>query len=152
MHRRACLPLLVTLVATLVGGGHGVSAQTTNGAEAEVRAAERDRFAAMLSRDVAALERLLADELSYTHGDGRVVDKAAFIADLKTGDFSYLSIQPTDVTVRLFGPTAVVTGAAGMEVVNKGSPARVRIVYTTTHVQRRGSWQLVAWHATRVAQ
>lgn len=160
MHRRACLTLFVALPAAIVGGERGVAlrlrsgqdAQSAGGAEAAVRKAESDRFAAMLTRDLQSLEQLLADELSYTHGDGRVVDKAAFIADLRTGDFSYLSIQPTGVKVRVFGDAAIVTGSAGMQVVNKGSPAQIRIVYTTTHIERRGSWQMVAWHATRTAQ
>jgi hypothetical protein len=121
-------------------------------AEEQVRNAESERFAAMLKADVATLERLLAPELSYTHGDGRVVDKATFIAELKTGDFKYVSIDATDTKVRVIGDTAVVTATAGMQVVNKGSPAKIRIVYTNTQLRRNGSWQMIAWHATRLAQ
>ena len=128
----------------------GVASSQT--ADAAVRKAESDRFAAMVKGDLAALDTLLGADLTYTHGDGRVVDKAAFIADLKTGDFKYVSIDPEKTQVRTFGDTAVVTGSAGMQVVNKGAPAQIRIVYTTVHVRRGGAWQMVAWHATRVAQ
>ena len=145
MNLRACLAalLLLSMVPTVA------SSQT---ADAAVRKAEADRFAAMLKGDVAALDQLLGADLTYTHGDGRVVDKAAFIADLKTGDFKYVSIDPEKVQVRVFGETAVVTGSAGMRVVNKGAPAQIRIAYTTVHVRRGGAWQMVAWHATRLAQ
>jgi ketosteroid isomerase-like protein len=118
----------------------------------DVRKTDAARFEAMRTRDLAALDRLLASDLIYTHGDGRVVDKAAFIADLKTGDFQYQAIQASDVNVRLLGDVAIVTGAAAMSVVNKGVPADIRIRYTNVHVRRNGAWQMIAWHANRLAQ
>ena len=57
-----------------------------------------------------------------------------------------------DRLVRIFGDTAIVVGTAGMQVVNKGAPAKIRIAYTTAQLRRNGSWQMVAWHATRLAQ
>ena len=159
MHRRAFLGLLGPFVALSALGETVLAAQAAGGslanarkAEEEIRKAESDRFTAMLKGDAATLEKLLAPELSYTHGDGRVVDKAQFIAELKAGDFKYESIESTDVKVRVFGDTAIVTGGAGMRVVNKGIPAQIRIRYTNTQMRRNGSWQMVAWHATRLAQ
>ena len=130
----------------------GVSVRSAGNAEADVRKAEADRFAAMRARDAAALDRLLASDLTYTHGDGRVVDKAAFIADLKTGDFQYKTIEPNDIKVRVLDDVAIVTGGAAMSVVNKGAPAEIRIRYTTVHIRRNGVWQMIAWHANRLAQ
>ncbi|HTG89177.1 MAG TPA: nuclear transport factor 2 family protein [Vicinamibacterales bacterium] len=149
MNRRRFLAGVVLLSSVVAGVWVPAFAQS---AEQDVRKAERDRFAAMLKNDVAALDRLLAPELIYTHGDGRVVDKAAFIADLKTGDFKYVTIDAGEPTVRVFGDAAIVNGTAGMSVVNKGAPAKIRIVYSTTQVRRNGSWQMVSWHATRLAQ
>src|SRR5262245_37875797 len=148
MNHRMFLAVFAVLFSVVLGLGP-VGAQN---AEQDVRKAERDRFNAMLKNDIAALDKLLAPELIYTHGDGRVVDKAAFIADLKTGDFKYVSIDAAEPKVRLFGDTAIVVGTAGMSVVNKGAPAKIRIVYSTTQVRRNGSWQMVSWHATRLAQ
>ena len=118
--------------------------------EAEVRQAESTRFNAMLKADVAVLDRVLAPELTYTHGDGRVIDKAAFIADFKTGAFKYLMIEPNAMNVRLYGSTAVVTGGAAMRVEQNGKPADIRIRYTNVQVKRNGTWQMVAWQATRL--
>ena len=118
--------------------------------EDDVRRAETDLFAAMVKADVATLDKLLAPELSYTHGDARVVDKSVFLAELKAGDFKYLTIVPNDLNVRVYGNTAVVTGGAGMDIVNKGAPAKIRIRYTNTQVKKNGSWQMVAWQATRL--
>lgn len=129
----------------------GVSVRSQVNAEDAVRKAEADRFAAMRTRDLAALDRLLASDLTYTHGDGRVVDKAVFIADLKTGDFQYRAIEASDVKVRILGDVAIVTGSAAMSVVNKGAPADIRIRYTNVHVRRSDAWQMIAWHANRLA-
>ena len=117
-----------------------------------VRKAENDRFAAMLKADVGALEKLLGADLTYTHGDGRVIGKDAFISDFKTGAFKYTTITPNEMTVRVFGDVAVVTGGAAMHVVNNGAPADIKIRYTDVHVRRDGMWVMVAWEATRLAQ
>jgi len=108
-----------------------------------VRKAEQDRFAAMLKADVAALDKLLGADLTYTHGDGRVIGKAAFIADFRTGAFKYTTIEPNDMAIRVFGDVAVVTGGAGMHVVNQGVPADIKIRYTDVHVKRNGVWEMI---------
>jgi ketosteroid isomerase-like protein len=147
MARRLVLALLVLFI-----GGAAPHAQQAATAEAEVRKAESDRFNAFLKGDAAALDKLLSPDLIYTHGDGRVVDKATFIAELKTGDFKYVSIEAEEPRIKVFGDTAIVTSRAGMRVINKGAPAQIRIVYTNVHLRRNGSWQMVAWQATRLAQ
>ena len=146
------LLLLGSLLALTVA----VPGLTAQGAaskdEMDVRKAENDRFAAMLKADVGALDKLLAPDLIYTHGDGRVIDKAAFLSDFKTGAFKYVTIEPNDLKIRIYGDTAIVTGGAGMHVVNKGAPAQIKIRYTDVHVRRNGMWQMVAWEATRLPQ
>lgn len=56
--------------------------------------AEKDRFAAMVGANGPALEKLLADDLSYTHSHAQVQDNAALISDIKTGKIKYVSIAP----------------------------------------------------------
>jgi hypothetical protein len=118
--------------------------------EADVRKADQDRFAAMVKGDIALLDRLLAVELTYTHGDARRIDKSGFLADFKTGAFRYSMIEPSDVMVTLYGDVAVVTGAAAMRVLQNGTANDIRIRYTNVHVKRNGAWQMVAWQATRL--
>jgi ketosteroid isomerase-like protein len=137
--------LCLVLTAALSGQSPGQAA-----AEAAVRKAESDRFTAMIKADVAALDKLLGNDLVYTHGDARRIDKAAFISDFKTGAFKYTTIEPTEMTVKVYGDVAVVTGAAGMHIVNNGTPADIKIRYTNVHVRRNGAWQMVAWQATRL--
>ena len=124
--------------------------QSGGAAEAAVLQAEKDRFAAMKNADAAALEKLLAAELSYTHSNAAVQDKAAFIADIKSGAIKYLTVEPTDMKARVFGNMAIVTGGASVHVIQNGYDLTFEIRYTNAHINWRGAWQMVAWQATRL--
>jgi hypothetical protein len=129
----------------------GTSAwQAASGAEQAVLQAENDRFTAMQKADAAALEKLLAAELSYTHSNAQVQDKAAFISDIKTGKIKYLTIEASDMKARIFGDMAIVTGGATVHVIQNGNDLSFKIRYTNAHINRGGSWQMVAWQATRL--
>lgn len=119
-------------------------------AEQEIQKAEKDRFDAMVKGDAGALEKLLGPELSYTHSNAQVQDRGGFIGDIRSKAIRYLSIEPTDIHVTVFGTTAVVTGAAAVHVMQNGNDLTIKIRYTNMHVNRRGEWQMVAWQATRV--
>lgn len=150
MNRRKlfCFAAMVTVAIGLSAG----QAAPARKDEDAVRQAERARFTAMVKADVAALDKLLAPELTYTHGDARVIDKAGFISDFKTGAFKYVTIEPNEMSVRVYGTVAIVTGGAAMHVVQNGKDAHIRIRYTNAHVNRGGAWQMVAWQATRLPQ
>src|SRR5260370_22521087 len=126
----------------------------TGKAEQRVLQAETERFAAMVSVDEPALKKLLADDLTYIHSSGLFQNKGQFIADLKSGAIKYVSVTPseTDWKVRVLGNTAVVNGLAAVHVVDHGNDVSFRLRYTTVHTNRSGSWQMIAWEATRVPQ
>lgn len=151
-YSRRLVVATVALLATLSIGVFARSPQAKAGSAAEqaVLKADNDRFTAMLKADSAALEKLLADELSYTHSNAQVQDKAAFISDIKTGKIKYLTIEATDQKVRVFGNAAVVTGGASVHVVQNGNDLTFKIRYTNTHLNRGGAWQMVAWQSTRL--
>lgn len=118
-------------------------------AEQAVLQADNARFAAMLKADAAALDKLLATELSYTHSNASVQDKAAFISDVKSGKIKYLTIEPADQKARVFGNMAIVTGSASVHVIQNGNDLTFKIRYTNAHIKRSGAWQMVAWQSTR---
>jgi Domain of unknown function (DUF4440) len=124
--------------------------QAGGAAEQAVLQAENDRFAAMKKADAAALEKLLAPELSYTHSNASVQDKAAFISDIKSGRIKYLTIDAADMKARIFGSMAIVTGGATVHVIQNGNDLNIKIRYTDVHINRGGSWQMVAWQSTRL--
>jgi len=135
---------------TLAAAPKGQAAKAAAGAEEAVLKADNARFDAMLKADAAALEKLLADELSYTHSNAQVQDKAAFIADIKSGKIKYLTVEATDQKARVFGNMAIVTGGASVHVVQNGNDLTFKIRYTNAHINRGGAWQMVAWQSTRL--
>ena len=60
--------------------------------------------------DGAALSKLLADDLTYTHSGGQFETKANVIKSITTGETIVERIDFSDTTVRLYGKTALVQG------------------------------------------
>jgi hypothetical protein len=65
--------LFCTLTASIA------MAQHSAGAEPAVLAAEKARTTALVQGDIATLEKLLADDLTYVHASGKVDTKASFL-------------------------------------------------------------------------
>jgi hypothetical protein len=119
---------------------------------AAVRAAELARFTAMISRDFAALDTLLAEELAYTHTSGVRDTKASLLQALRSRRLAYDSIVPAAVQVRLYGEMAVATGDAQVQARADGAVRRLHIRFTEAYVHRAGRWELVAWESTLVPE
>jgi ketosteroid isomerase-like protein len=145
---------LTAAVALLGCAGWRGATRAEPGADARaanaVRDAELRRFEAMTRRDLAALDALLADELTYVHSSGELETKAGLLATLRSERLAYDSIAPSDVDARVFGETAVVTGRSRMQVRAAGQVRRFTIRYTDVYVRRAGRWQTVAWQSTVV--
>ena len=123
---------------------------STRQVEQEIRQREIRRFEAMVRGDVAALDDILAEDLTYTHATGVFETKAEFIAKLKSGQTKYESFTPEDVLVRLYGTTSVVTGVARVKVQVKGEHLSFQLRFMDVYVKKGDRWQMVAWQATRL--
>ena len=120
-------------------------------AEHEVRTAERQRFDAMLKQDVAALDTLLDEDLTYVHTDGEMQSKPEFIDLIRSRRLVYESIEPSDMHVRVYEGIAIVTGRSQMRVRSAGGVSSFGIRFTEAYVRREGRWLLTGWQATRVS-
>ncbi len=118
--------------------------------EQQVLQADKDRFAAMVKVDEAALNKLLSDDLVYIHSTALLQNKKEFVDSLKEGGIKYISVAPSaaDSKVRIVGNVAVVTGLAAVHVVDHGNDRNIRIRYTDVHSNRTGAWQLMSWQST----
>lgn len=101
---------------------------------------------AMLHRDAAALERLLADDLSYTHSSAKHETKADVLQVIKSNSLTYKEITFRDVKVRQYGNTVVVTHDATIVTEQTGS---ANLFVTHVWVKQNGGWQLVHRQATK---
>jgi hypothetical protein len=116
----------------------------------ELLIADADRIQAMLANNVPALERLLADELTYVHTTGEADGKAQLLGRIKSGALVYQGIITHEVVARVYGPAGVVTGLAELHVLKDRQPRSLPTRYTATYVLRGGRWQLVAYQSTQL--
>src|SRR5215212_2131116 len=63
---------------------------------------------AQIAADAKAFDALCAAELSYGHSDGRVEDKATFIANATNRKTKFLSLAYQDPKIRVVGTAAIV--------------------------------------------
>jgi ketosteroid isomerase-like protein len=151
-------PLLAVLPAIVLS-----AAAPTSDQEEEVMAAMNTWIDATVKQDVDALEKILHDELSYTHSNARTQTKAEVVQDAKEGR-GPAGIELAETTVRIYGNTALVKsmvtvrgrprGQAQNAGGNAGLPpgaARGPAPLSILHVLVKGpqGWQLAARQATR---
>ena len=130
----------------LAGASSPLTAQTP--AEQAVRQVEDRRVKAIIDDDFAALDVILADDLTYAHSSGVLDTKASYLEALKSGKTKYLTFDRTPSVVRLYGDTAVITGTATLSLRGQAAPFSLR--YTLVYVRRDGQWRMVAWQSTRL--
>jgi ketosteroid isomerase-like protein len=137
----------------LVASALAQSPDSSSPQEEELRHAEKDRVEALVNRDVVGLEKLLADDLTYTHSTGIKESRAEFLHRIQSGELKYDFMQhETGVSVRMYGDTGVLTGTSRVKVRAGAQILNLHIRFTEVWVLKRGSWRLVAWQATRIAE
>ena len=114
----------------------------------ELLGLEARRCDAMVAADIAALDRLLSNRLTWTHASAHRDDKASFLAALQAGRTRYLDIRRSEERVDLHGEMAVLTGLADMLASIGGEVVLLRNRYTNVWAKSEGGWQMVAWQST----
>jgi len=118
--------------------------------QAAIEAAERAWAEAVVKADPAAMDKVLAAELSYVHSDGRADTKTSYIDSIKSGKQKYEKVLHQNMTVKSYGNTAWVAARAQ---VRAGTAQVNDVVLSILHfwVFRDGRWQLAAHQSARVA-
>src|SRR2546423_10040197 len=110
--------------------------------ERAVLEVESEYIRAHTERDVAALERVLADD--FTSFGGRV-KKEQRLALLANPFFAVTSLETDDVGVSVAGDEAFVSGKARMSGSFRGRDyATPRYRFTRRYVRRDGRWQIAS--------
>jgi ketosteroid isomerase-like protein len=114
----------------------------------EVMDMERQAREASLHRDPDFSQRTLADDYVAITPLGQVTTKKDSISARKSGQLRYDSIDVTDMVVRIYGDTAVVTARADVKGHQLGEDFSGPYRYTRVWVRRAGHWQAVSYQAT----
>ena len=121
---------------------------TAVSAENLIRQIEHDWGVAFERRDMATLDRLMADEYILTDPLGHVRNKTETLEAITTNEVDFESTQSDDVNVTIYGDTAVVTGRSTFRGRYKGWSMAGSYQYTDVLVKRNGSWRAVSSHIT----
>lgn len=132
--------------------------EPTSEAQKQVLAAEQARTTALERSDLATLERIMADDVTYIHASGKVDTKKSYLDAIRGGQLRYISWRPMNLHVRTLGTGAgsgaVITGEYAVKVTDsrvQSTPFDINILILTVYERRNGQWQQIAWQSTRDA-
>ncbi|MGD0251411.1 MAG: nuclear transport factor 2 family protein [Verrucomicrobiota bacterium] len=149
--------ILITAVCMAFSLSYGQTNTQTNAGQGKPRKAEQalmeleqEWAGAVKHRDVGKIDRIQAEEYVFTDPAGQTWTKTRALDTIKAGDLVIDSFELSDVQVKIYGNTAVVT----FEITWNGrfrdtdisGPQRMTDVF----VKRAGRWQCVASQATRI--
>lgn len=151
-----CLVLALTLFMTLpASAGQHVAVRpraiVDSGDQETIREIiemERQTKEASLRRDADFPQRTLADDYVAITPLGQVTTKKEALSARKSGQLRYDTIDVSDMVVRLYGDTAVVTARADVKGHQLGEDFSGPYRYTRVWVRRAGRWQTVSYQAT----
>ncbi len=114
----------------------------------EILDLERQARDASLHRDADFSQRTLAEDYVAITPLGQVTTKRDTVSARKSGQLRYDELNVTDMVVRVYGDTAVVTARADVKGHQLGEDFSGPYRYTRVWVRRTGKWQAVSYQAT----
>jgi ketosteroid isomerase-like protein len=115
----------------------------------ELVALEKETAHALALNNPSFFQRVYNDDYVGTAPTGEALDRSALVASIQKSTTKYSSFIASDIHVRIYGPTAVVTCTWSTRGVQDGRnfarQYRVIHVYLNNHV---GGWKVVAGQET----
>jgi len=147
--------LIVSVSAILIfvmsaGAQKGSAGSSGAKAKDEILQLERERNQAILHGDAATLERMTADDYTFITLRGELRTKAEIVQGFKSGSFHYDSREISELNVRLYGATAVVTGRSNQRGKENGKDYSGDYRFTRVYSKQGGRWQTVALQTTLI--
>jgi len=108
--------------------------------------------AAQVATDAKALDALCAPELSYSHSDGRIEDKATFIKNATDRKTKFLSLAYQDPKIRVVGDAAIVrfNWVSESEAIADGKKSGNKLHILMNWQKRGADWKLLSRAATKL--
>ncbi len=116
----------------------------------EIIQLEEDRNQAILRGDTATLDRMTSDDYTFITQRGELRTKTEILTGFKSGTFKYGARKVSELMVRIYGDTAVVTGRALQEGTENAKDYSGENRFTRVYVKRDSHWVSVALQVTVV--
>jgi ketosteroid isomerase-like protein len=140
-------------LSAVIGGFVDVAPALAASMEEDAVAKNVEAFrAAQFAADAKALDALCASELSYSHSDGRVEDKATFIANATNGKSKFLALEYLDPQIRVVGPAAIVRfhWVAETQSVADGTKGKTNLHILMNWQKQGDDWKLLSRASTKL--
>src|SRR5215470_4108425 len=152
MPRKLSLIALIVFVSSSIWLSASERAQMKNPREEqmirEVLELERHAKEASIHNDTKFTEQALADNYIAIGPLGTVVTKGDMVDVHRRSKLHYEFIDVTEMLVRIYGETAVVTAKAEVKGSDFGEDFSGPYRYTRVWVKQNGTWRAVAYQAT----
>ena len=116
----------------------------------EIKSFEEERNRAILSGDAATLDRMTSDDYTFVTLRGELRTKAEIVKGFQSGSYKYESRTISDLDVRVYGNTAIVTGRSIQKGMENGKDYSGDYRFTRVYVKQNGRWTTVALQTTPV--
>lgn len=140
--------MLVLLAAC--PGGWALPRHENKALHKEIEALEQQWRQAILTNNVAEMNNLLSDDYIGITSNGTVEDKAQALAQRRASTVTITRLDLSDIHIRVYEDTAVVTSVADVAGGNGDSDIGGKYRYTRVYARRRGEWKIVSFEASRV--
>lgn len=104
---------------------------------------------AMWHKDIASLNALTAENLTYGHSSGNIQDKKAFIADIETGKSAFKELKMLNQKITMSGDVALVRNHFSAQAINSGKLTPTEIENFQIWQKQNGEWLLIGRQAFR---
>ena len=131
----------------------GAKAAQELSADEEAVAKRVEAFrSAQIASDAKAFDGLCAAELSYSHSDGHVEDKATFIKNATAGKSKVLSLEYKDPSIRVVGDAAIVRfhWLGESETIPDGKKSSTNLHILMNWQKQDGEWKLLSRASTKL--
>lgn len=105
---------------------------------------------AVLAKDVAALDRMLADDLIYAHASNVIDTKTSYTEKIKGGKQVYKVMEQRKVTVKVFGTTGITQSWLHVTGVNPAGPFDDKVMLLHVWVKSGNGYKLAAHQTAKV--
>ena len=114
----------------------------------EILAIEEQWAAAIERQDAAAFDRLAGEDFRFIEEDGRMLNRAQYIAARSNNPEKVESAVQDEIEVRQYGDAAIATGRSVIHGTRDGVPFIHRFGWTDVYIRRARRWQAVSGQLT----
>jgi ketosteroid isomerase-like protein len=140
--------LLLGLAACVCAIASAAESPVTD--QRQILALEEAWGSALESEDHAALDRIIASDFTFIEPDGTLLKRAAYLADRSNNPAEIHSFKISEMLVRVFGSTALVSGLSTIDESLAGKRYKYQLRWKEMWVKEAGSWKVLAGQATPV--